>query len=156
MKAIHGLLAGAAAGAAGTTALNAVTFLDMALRARPPSSTPERSVEKMASKAHLPIPGTAEQRANRLGGLGPLTGVATGVGLGAVLGLVHAAGWRPSNRVLAATAGLAAMLAGNGPMTVLGVSDPRTWSTADWLSDLVPHAAYGLVTASTLVAIDGA
>lgn len=34
---LHGL----AAGAAGTTALNAVTYLDMALRGRPASTTPE-------------------------------------------------------------------------------------------------------------------
>jgi hypothetical protein len=32
-----GLARGAAAGAAGTTALNAVTYLDMAVRARPAS-----------------------------------------------------------------------------------------------------------------------
>jgi hypothetical protein len=31
----RGLLAGAVAGAAGTTALNAVTYLDMAIRGRP-------------------------------------------------------------------------------------------------------------------------
>ena len=35
-----GLLSGAAAGAAGTTALNVITYLDIALRGRPTSSTP--------------------------------------------------------------------------------------------------------------------
>ena len=39
------ILRGAAAGAAGTTALNVVTYLDMAIRGRPASDTPERSVE---------------------------------------------------------------------------------------------------------------
>ncbi|MGI8900330.1 MAG: hypothetical protein ACR2HA_05280 [Nocardioides sp.] len=34
------VLAGVAAGAAGTTALNAVTYLDMAIRGRGTSSTP--------------------------------------------------------------------------------------------------------------------
>ena len=38
------MLRGAAAGAAGTTALNVVTYLDMAVRGRPASSTPERTV----------------------------------------------------------------------------------------------------------------
>jgi hypothetical protein len=38
-------LLGAAAGAAGTTALNTVTYLDMAVRGRPTSSTPEDIVE---------------------------------------------------------------------------------------------------------------
>lgn len=48
---LRGLMAGAAAGAAGTTALNAVTYLDMAWRARPASQTPEQAVEKLAERA---------------------------------------------------------------------------------------------------------
>ena len=43
-----GLLSGAAAGAAGTTALNVITYLDIAVRGRPTSTTPERTVEAMA------------------------------------------------------------------------------------------------------------
>jgi hypothetical protein len=34
-------------------------------------------------------------------------------------------------------------------MAGLGVTNPRSWSTADWVSDVVPHLAYGLVTALT-------
>ncbi|MDQ1620983.1 MAG: hypothetical protein QOE19_3552, partial [Actinomycetota bacterium] len=26
---------------------------------------------------------------------------------------------------------------------------PRTWSAVDWVADVVPHLAYGLVTALT-------
>ena len=37
-------LLGAAAGAAGTTALNFLTYVDMAVRGRPASSTPEKTV----------------------------------------------------------------------------------------------------------------
>jgi len=37
---------------------------------------------------------------------------------------------------------------------VLGVTDPRTWSRADWVSDIVPHLAYGAVTASVLSALE--
>ncbi len=59
-------LRGAAAGAAGTTALNAVTYLDMTVRGRGASSTPERTVEKLAEKAHVPIPGDAVTRSNAL------------------------------------------------------------------------------------------
>jgi hypothetical protein len=33
---------------------------------------------------------------------------------------------------------------------VLGVTDPRTWSVVDWISDLVPHFGYGVVTALVL------
>jgi hypothetical protein len=35
-------------------------------------------------------------------------------------------------------------------MTVLKITDPRQWSTSDWLSDLVPHLAYGVVAAGAL------
>ena len=41
-------LRGAAAGAAGSTALNAVTYLDMAGRGRGSSSTPEQTVQALA------------------------------------------------------------------------------------------------------------
>ena len=33
-------------------------------------------------------------------------------------------------------------------MTALGVDDPRSWSASSWLSDLVPHLAYGAVAAA--------
>jgi hypothetical protein len=39
-------------------------------------------------------------------------------------------------------------------MTVLKVTDPRTWSAADWLSDAFPHLVYGAVTYATLDALD--
>ena len=45
---LSALLRGALAGAAGTTALNAVTYLDIAVRARPASETPQRAVKAVA------------------------------------------------------------------------------------------------------------
>jgi hypothetical protein len=150
MKLRTGLLLGAAAGAAGTTTLNTVTYLDMAIRGRPVSSTPEDSVEKLSERAHLPVPGAGEVRDNRVAGLGPLLGVAAGVGVGALLGLARAAGWRPGLGASATAAAAGALIAGNGPMTVLGVTDPRSWSAADWTADAVPHLAYGVVTAAVL------
>jgi len=145
-----GILAGAAAGAAATTALNAVTYIDMVVRGRPVSSTPEDTIETLSQKAGVPIPGDEQTRANRVAGLGPLGGLAAGVGVGVALGLARSAGWRsgPVGTTLVASAG--ALMAGNGPMTVLGVADPRTWSTADWLSDVGPHVAYGAVAAYVL------
>jgi len=144
------LLLGAAAGAAGTTALNAVTYLDMVVRARPTSSTPEDTVEKLSEKLHIPIPGRGEARENRIAGLGPLTGLAAGVGVGALLGLACSAGWRPGRVVGGVVATVGALVGGNGPMVALGVTDPRTWAAKDWVSDIVPHLAYGVVTASVL------
>ena len=52
-----GLLCGAAAGAAGTTALNVITYLDIAVRGRSTSTTPERTVEAMARLFGLTVPG---------------------------------------------------------------------------------------------------
>jgi hypothetical protein len=141
---------GAAAGAAATTALNAVTYLDMAVRGRGSSSTPEDTVEKLAEKAHLSIPGDGETRTNRLQGLGPLTGLLAGVGVGVVAGLVRAAGFRSRPLVGTALTTAAVLAAANGPMTVLGITDPRTWSASDWISDLVPHVVYGVVVKTTM------
>jgi hypothetical protein len=47
-----------------------------------------------------------------------------------------------------------AMLAGNGPMTVLGVTDPRSWGGVDWAADVLPHLAYAGVAAATLEALE--
>ena len=33
-------------------------------------------------------------------------------------------------------------------MAALGVDDPRSWSASSWLSDLLPHLAFGAVTAA--------
>jgi hypothetical protein len=147
-------LRGAAAGAAGSTALNAVTYLDMTVRGRPTSSTPEQTVEKLAEKAHVPIPGDEETRQNRVQGLGPITGLVAGVGVGVVVGLVRAAGYRSQPLVGTLLTTLGVLIAANGPMTVLGITDPRTWSATDWASDIVPHLAYGAVVKTTMDAFD--
>ena len=144
------MLRGAAAGAAGTTALNVVAYLDMAVRGRPASSTPERTVEKLADAAHLSVPGQGAKRASRLEGLGALTGLVAGVGVGGLLGLARASGFRAGTLLTTVTV----LLSTNGPMTVLGVTDPRTWSAVDWISDLVPHLAYAAVVTNTMDAFE--
>jgi hypothetical protein len=148
------VLRGAAAGAAGTTALNAVTYLDMTFRGRGTSSTPEQTVEALAGKVHVQIPGDEETRSNRVQGLGPLTGLAAGIGAGVLAGLARAAGFRPALLVGTLQSTLTVLIGSNGPMTALGITDPRTWSATDWVSDVVPHAAYGIVTHATLAALD--
>lgn len=140
------LLRGLAAGAAGTVALNASTYLDMALRGRPSSSLPSESAGALAQRVGLPL-GQGETRGNRQEALGALLGLAAGLGVGAAFGLVRAA--VPVPRPAAALAlGAAAMAAGNGPMIALGLTDPRRWSASDWASDVVPHLAYGTAAAA--------
>jgi len=151
---IRMLLLGAAAGSAGTTALNAATYVDMAVRGRPTSSTPEETVEKLADLTGATVPGDEDARGNRLSGLGALTGIAAGVGVGAAYGLARAAGWRPGVLVGTIATTLAVELAGNGPMTALRITDPRTWPASSWAADLGPHLAYGAVTAAVMSALD--
>ncbi len=39
-------------------------------------------------------------------------------------------------------------------MAALGVSEPtHLWTLMDWLSDVVPHLAYGLATAAVVQAL---
>jgi hypothetical protein len=152
------LLRGAAAGAAGTSALNAATYLDMLVRARPASTTPEESVRRIVERDRptaLSAKGpNSDEAANRRTALGALMGIATGVGAGAVLGAVRPL-LGPRRRVPAmVVAALAANLGGVLPMWALGISDPREWSTESWISDLLPHLAYGIVTAAVYDQLD--
>lgn len=151
---LRNVVTGAAAGAAGTTVLNALTYADMTWRARPASSTPEETVEKLAERAPVDVPGTGEGRTNRVQALGALTGIVTGVGVGAAYGLARALGLRPGPLAGSLLTAGAAFLVANGPMTVLGVTDPRTWAATDWASDVVPHLAYGVTTALTAQAAE--
>lgn len=144
------LLRGMAAGAAGTTALNAASYADMAYRGRAASTTPATTVEKLAEQVGRPVPGEGEQRQNRLEGLGALSGLATGVGIGAAAGLIAPLLTRLPLVVSATLVGGGAMAAANLPMARMGITDPTAWSAADWASDAVPHAAYGVVTVGVL------
>lgn len=145
-----GLLIGAAAGAVGTTTLNVITYLDMTVRGRPASTTPERTVTALAKLVHVTVPGGGDTLAARLSGLGALTGYTAGIGIGIILGLAYALGWRPSLAVVTLAATTFALIGTNGPMTFLGVTDPRTWGLAGWISDVIPHIGYGVVTALVL------
>lgn len=150
---ISALLRGAAAGAAGTTALNAATFVDMAVRARPSSSTPQQTVETIAERAGYPIPGEGEERQNRLAGLGSLGGIATGIAIGSVAGFLGPITRRLPIGLAGVLLGGAAMALTAGSMKRLGISDPSSWSAEDWASDALPHLAYGAVTAAALRAM---
>lgn len=145
-----GLLRGVAAGAAGTTALNAVTYLDMAWRGRPPSTAPQRAVEELASRTGRPVPGTGEERDNRLDGLGALSGIATGVAVGAAAGMVRALVLRLGPVLGPLLLGAAAMTATDASLTRLGLTDPQQWDATAWASDAAPHLAFGMGCYATL------
>jgi hypothetical protein len=148
-----GILSGAVAGAAGTAALNAATYLDMVMRGRGSSGTPQQTIEAIEDRLPVSVPGERETRDNRVSALGSLSGMVTGIGIGAVFGVLRRAGLRPPLPVGAVLVGLAAMASTDASMASLGVSDPRRWSASDWLSDLLPHLVYGAVTYGTLTAL---
>ncbi|MEH0938544.1 hypothetical protein [Micromonospora psammae] len=140
------LVDGAIAGAVGTTALNVVGYLDILVRARPPSSAPAASARRMAELARLDL-GPEERAVNRHEGLGALLGYATGVAAGVAFAMLV-----KRRMPLTAATGLlggGAMAMSDVAITALGVSDPRTWTRTDWLSDIVPHLAYGVAAAAT-------
>lgn len=144
------VLSGIAAGAAGTTALNAVTYLDMAARARPASSTPEETVRRAEELTPLTLASDPEgdTARNRRAGLGALLGIAAGLGTGALYGALRPRLRRVPLPLLALGAGVAANVGTTAPMAALRVTDPRRWSADSWISDLVPHLIYGCVTAA--------
>jgi hypothetical protein len=146
-------LLGTAAGAVGTVALNAVTYDDMMVRGRPASSVPSQVAGQLIEKAGIDLSTQSEEQGgptaqNRQSGLGALQGFAVGLGIGAVYGLVRRPSLGDVSKVRAGTVlCLAAMVASDGPAVALGVTDPRQWDLNSWLSDIVPHLAYGLATA---------
>ncbi len=151
-----GLLRGAVAGAAGAIALNAATYLDMAVRGRVSSSAPQDLVEAVADRAGVEIPGKGDERDNWLAGLGPLSGIAVGVAVGVAAGLLLSAlrkrGIAPPAPVAAVLIGAAAMASSDVPLKLFGTSDPAEWEAEDWAADAVAHLVYGLVTYAAISA----
>lgn len=147
------LLLGTVAGAVGTIVLDAATYADMTLRGRPASGLPGEAVGRFAQQAGVPL-GDGGRAENRKQGLGALLGYLSGVAIGVTYGLVRSVA-RPPLRVAGPALGVAAMVATSGPMTVTGLTDPRTWGLAGWVSDIVPHLAYGYAAAATYGALAG-
>lgn len=143
---------GLLAGAAGTTALNLVGYLDMALRGRPASDAPERVVDAVAAETGRRVPGSGAVLDSRRTSLGALAGIANGLGVGVIASAVRSYGVRFPAPVGAVVTGAAAMAATDVPIALLGVSDPRTWTASDWLADAAPHLAYGAAVQTVLEA----
>ena len=90
----------------------------MAVRGRGTSSAPQDVVETSAQKIGVDIPGSGDERANRLAGLGPLSGVAIGTAVGAVAGVLHRA---LNNRKTTLPAPIALLLIGAAAMALADV-----------------------------------
>lgn len=150
-----GIVAGALAGAAGATALNAVSFADTAVRGRPASTSPagtgpKATVDAAAEATGTEVPGEGEQATNRAAGGGELAGLGVGVGIGAVAGVLRAFHVKVPKALSPFALGLGAMALSDGVMSALGVTDPRGWSAKRVTADALPHLAYGLVATAAL------
>jgi uncharacterized membrane protein len=143
---------GVLAGAAGTAMLHAATYADMAIRGRPASDTPQRSVDATLEWLGQDLPGNAEQRRSRRTGLGELSGILSGLGIGVVASGLRAAGFRLPGPLGALATGASAMAATNVPMALSGISDPRDWTASEWVSDAIPHLAYGVAAHAAITA----
>jgi hypothetical protein len=75
------MLLGTAAGAVGMVALNAATYADMAVRARPSSSLPAGVAGRLAFSESVEL-GSENTAQNRSSGLGALSWYAVGPGVG--------------------------------------------------------------------------
>lgn len=159
------LIAGLAAGAAGTAALNVTAYLDMLVRGRPASQLPARVAGKMADEVGVPLdfraPNqagavTGSQVSNRQEAVGALLGYANGIGFGVAYAVARLVVPRLPLWIGGAILGSATMAASDVPATQMRLTDPREWTTADWLADILPHAAYGLVTVMTYEALSEA
>jgi hypothetical protein len=140
-------------GAAGTAALDVATYLDMVARGRPSSDVPAKVAGELAGRAGLPLEGDDPKTSARRSGAGALLGYATSLGLGAAYALLRRpeGGRRRALPLGAGVAlGLAAMALSDVPAVAAGATDPRRWGLPDWLSDLVPHVVYGVVTAAVV------
>ena len=149
------LVRGALAGVAGKAALDATTYLDMLVRGRPSSSVPSEMAGRLASRAGFDDafdPDTSEGGARRES-LGSLLGTATGVGVAVAYAVVTRGRGFARLRVAGLALALGAMVAGNAGAVAEGITDPREWGVSGWVSDVVPHLAYGFVTAAVFDAL---
>jgi hypothetical protein len=150
------LLRGAIAGAVGTIALDLTTYGDMLFRGRGASSVPAQVAGVLAGQVGIaPLAPGAEGTVadNRREAVGAMLGYLTGVGIGALYGVLRGDTNNGTSPLAGAAVGLTAMAASDVPIALTGVSDPATWSATDWLSDIIPHLVYGLVTVAVYEAI---
>lgn len=139
------------AGSVGTLALEATTYGDMLLSGRPASKLPEQAAERTLVSIRVPD----GKLSNRTAGLSHLMGYATGVSVGGAAGLLgeHLDHLNTVARGLVLAG--AAMVAGQVPAVLSGLTDPRRWSRRQWLEDIVPHLVYGLAASVAIERIRG-
>ena len=133
-NAVRGMLAGAA----GTAMLNLTTYADVVVRDRPPSPLPEKVIGAIAKNADI--------GANRKTGLGALLGYFDGLGAGMLFGAIRPYARGVPWQVAGIALGVFTAVLSEGSATALKQTDPRRWTAADWIADMVPRCIYGWTT----------
>lgn len=145
---------GLAAGAAGVTTLNLITYLDMVIRGRPSSSVPEKLVDELAAESGVTIPGDDDSRSARRTALGALSGMASGASIGVLVSVARRYGTQLPMPLEAVAGGALAMTFSDGPAARLDITDPWSWTPAQWMSDIVPHLGFGITVSTLLTGLD--
>jgi hypothetical protein len=151
MRLSNRMLMGMVAGAVGTTMLNVVTYLDIAMRGRPPSEVPEKVVDELSSKLDLSLEETGDHdvASNRRSALGALMGLVSGMAWGSIYGVVHPSVGNVPPVVRSAGLGMAVMAGNDVPAIALRATDPTEWGVTGWISDITPHIIYGVATVAS-------
>ena len=151
------LLLGAAASAVGTVALDATSYTDMLMRGRGASALTQTVGQKIAAKVGIEALASAEPdepTKNRQTAFGSLLGPLSGIGVGMVYGAIRPA---VRGRIPLLLGGLlvgaASMALTDVTATVLEATDPKKWDLSGWLSDIIPHAVFGIATALVFEAL---
>ncbi len=157
---MRNVMIGAIAGAAGTMALDIASYGDMVVRGRQSSNMPAEVVRRLAEKAGVeplakPDEAVDDKTKNRRSALGALSGYGVGLAIGALYGATRPLTNRLPLAFAALGVGAAAMLAADVPAVRLGATDLRDWTAASWISDVIPHVAFGLTTVLVVNAIAG-
>ncbi len=134
-----------AAGASGIVAMEIASYLDMLVRGRPGSDQPQQLGERLSERVHF-APGASEEAMARRNALGSVVGYVDGLALPLLVALVRPHRHSVLADAVVLTAG--AMVGSSALPVALDVTDLRRWSRDDWLTDLVPHLAYGAVAST--------
>lgn len=145
---LRNALVGAIAGATGTLALDMVTYADMSIRGRAASSMPQQLVDRLAKQVGINTSDTpSDMVKNRESGIGALMGYSDGLIAGTLYGMLRPAIRDVPTPISGVALGIVVMAMTDGPMAAMKLTDPRQWGLSGWLSDLIPHLAYGMATA---------
>jgi hypothetical protein len=156
---MRGLILGAIAGAAGTVALDLAGYTDMVLSGRGGSDLPAEVIRRLAEKAGItslsvPSDEADEKTKNRRIALGAIGGYKVGILIGALYGLASYPSTKKRGIVRRSLVLCALAMAGSDvPATMLEATNPADWGASGWISDIVPHLAYGVVTAAVFETI---